>query len=177
MIDLVRKRRSIRKYKDILVEKNKIEKLLKVASLAPSSMNKKPVEFIVVDDKEIILNLQECKKFGTTALKTAPLAIVIVADKIKSDVWVEDASIAATFIMLEAEKLGLGSNWIQLRNRESNEGISEETTRKLLKIQDNFGVLAIITIGYKDEEKAAYDDVIQDKSKVHYNNFNELYNT
>lgn len=78
-------------------------------------MGKKPVECIAVRNKETIARLKTYKKHGTTPLGTAPLAIVVIADGQKSDVWVEDASIASILIQLEAEKLGLGSTWIQLR--------------------------------------------------------------
>ena len=83
---------------------------------------KKPVECIVVRNKETIARLKTYKKHGTTPLGTAPLAIVVIADGQKSDVWVEDASIVSILIQLEAEKLGLGSTWIQLRRREGDGG-------------------------------------------------------
>ena len=125
MIDLLKNRRSIRKFTYEKVSKEDLEKILKSALLAPSSMGKKPIELIVVEDKDTIAKLETCKKFGTLPLKTAPLAIVVIGDSDLSDVWVEDASIVSTLIQLEAEKLGLGSTWIQMRRRESLEEDSE----------------------------------------------------
>lgn len=171
MLETLRERRSIRKYKDIKVEKEKIESILKAGLLAPSSMNKKPVEFIVVEDKETLSKLEACKAKATIGLKTAPLAIVVVADTEKSNVWVEDASIASILIQLEVQELGLGSCWIQIRNRQSNEGDSEKAVRNVLNLPEKYGVLSILTIGYKDEEKNAYDDSKLDFEKVHYNKF------
>ena len=121
MIDLLKNRRSIRKFTEEKVSKEDLEKILKAGLLAPSSMNKKPVEFVVIEDRQTILKLEKCKKFGTVPLKTAPLVICVISDSELSDVWVEDASIAATFIQLEVEKLGLGSTWIQIRKREADE--------------------------------------------------------
>ncbi|WP_024613485.1 nitroreductase family protein [Clostridium sp. Ade.TY] len=171
MIDLLSKRRSIRKYKDKMVEDFKVEQILRGALLAPSSMNKKPVEFVVVNDKYTLKQLEDCKDKGTIALKTAPLAIVVIADFEKSNVWIEDASIASSNIMLEAENLGLGTCWIQIRNRQNNCMDSEDAVRKVLNIPSNMGVLNIITLGYKDEEKASYNLENLNFTKIHYNKY------
>lgn len=171
MLEILRERRSIRKYKEEKIEKEKIDKILKAALLAPSSMNKKPVEFIVIEDKDTLVKLEECKAKATIGLKTALLAIVVVADTEKSNVWIEDASIASTLIQLEAQELGLGSCWIQIRNRQSESGDSEEAVRSVLGLPENYGVLTILTIGYKDEEKPAYDDSKLNYEKVHYGKF------
>ena len=88
--------------------------------------------------RQTITRLKTYKKHGTTALESAPLAIVVAADAEKSDVWVEDASIAATFLQVEAEALGLGSNWIQLRRRESDAEPSETAFRRELGLPDHY---------------------------------------
>lgn len=170
MIDLLKNRRSIRKFTEEKVSKEDLEKILKAGLLAPSSMNKKPVEFVVIEDRQTILKLEKCKKFGTVPLKTAPLVICVISDSELSDVWVEDASIASVLIQLEVEKLGLGSTWIQLRNRTCDEGISEEAVRKVLSIPQKYGILSLIAIGHKDEDKNPYTDEDLDFSKVHYGN-------
>lgn len=171
MLKLFKERRSIRKYKDTPIDKNLLDQILKSALLAPSSMNKKPVELILVNEKDTLLALGKCKKMGTVALNTCPLAIVVMGDSEKSDVWVEDSSIVSTFIQLEAENLGLGSCWIQLRNRSSENDDSEKEVRKLLNIPERYGVLSIITLGYKDEEKPPYDEDKLNLSKLHLNEF------
>ena len=147
------------------------QSLLKAALLAPSSMGKKPVECIVVRNKETIARLKTYKKHGTTPLGTAPLAIVVIADGQKSDVWVEDASIVSILIQLEAEKLGLGSTWIQLRRREGDSGPSEEAFRQELGIPEHYGVLSVVAIGHKNEQKKPYTDADLDFTKVHYETF------
>ena len=171
MIDLLKNRRSIRKFTEEKVSKEELEKILKAGLLAPSSMNKKPVEFVVIEDRQTILKLEKCKKFGTVPLKTAPLVICVISDSELSDVWVEDASISATFIQLEVEKLGFGSTWIQMRKREAEDKDSEVAVRKVLDIPNKYGVLALIAIGHKDEEKKPYEDSDIDFGKVHYNGF------
>ena len=149
MLELLKSRRSIRKYKDTPIEKDKIDKIIKSALLAPSSMNKKPVELIVVNEKSTLEKLEKCKNRGTLALKTSPVAIVVIGDSLTSDVWIEDASIASTLIQLEAESLGLGSCWIQMRSRQGENDDSEKEVRNVLNIPDNYGVLSIIALGYK----------------------------
>lgn len=171
MIDLLKNRRSVRKYKEDKIDKEVVDKLLKAALLAPSSKNKRPVELVVVDDRETILDLKNCKDKGTLGLETAPLAIVVLGDASRSDVWVEDASVVTTLIQLEAEALGLGSCWIQIRKRKIDDVDSEEAIRNVLGVPDNFGVLAVISLGYKDEDKKAYIEDDLDFAKIHYNKF------
>ena len=171
MLELLKNRRSIRKFTDEPVSKEAIDSLLRAALLAPSSMGKKPVECIVVQNRETIARLKTYKKHGTTPLETAPLALVVIADSQKSDVWVEDASIVSILIQLEAEKLGLGSTWIQLRKREGDGGPSEEAFRQELGIPERYGVLSVVAIGHKDEQKKPHGDEDLDFTKVHYETF------
>lgn len=171
MLELYKKRRSIRKFTSDKITIENIKYLKKAALLAPTSRNLKPIEFIFIDNEETICDLKKCKQFGTVALDTAPLAIAIIGDTKKSDVWIEDASIATTFIMLEAESLGLGSNWIQMRLRDGEVGPSEEEVRKILNIPEHYGVLSILAIGSKNEEKRCYTDEDLDFSQVHENTF------
>lgn len=174
MLELLKKRRSIRKYKSDKIEKEKIDKMLKAALLSPSSRNKKPWEFIVVDDEKIINQLSNAKVSGSSFVKDAPLAIVIIADKTKTEAWIEDTSIAAIIIQLEAEELGLGSCWIQIRDRKHNENImSEDYLKDIINIPNNYRAEAIISIGYPDENKKSYDDSDCDFDKVHWNKFKD----
>ncbi len=169
MIDLYKNRRSIRKFTNEPVSQEEKDKIIQAGLLAPSSMNKKPVELIVVDQREILDQLENCKNSGTAGLKTCPLAIVVTADASRSDVWVEDASIAATMMFIEVEKLGLGHVWIQLRNRTSGTEDSEEAVRKVLNIPGHMGVLCILCIGHKDEIKLPNENI--DLEKAHHNAF------
>ena len=171
ILEIFKKRRSIRKFKDEKIETNILEEILKAGLLAPSSKNKKPVEFIVIEDKKTIQELKKCKSKGAEALNTAPCAIVIIADSQLSDVWVEDAAIASTFIQLAAEDQGLGSVWIQMRKRFNDEGDAETQIRKVLNIPENYGVLSIVALGHKDEDKVPYDLKSLNFSKVHYKGF------
>ena len=171
MLNLIMKRRSIRKFKDEKLTGEQIQELVNAGLLAPTSKNNKAVELIVVDDIDTILKLKDCRNMGTIGLQTAPCAIVVIGDSEKSDVWVEDASIAASYIQLRAEDIGLGSVWIQMRNRVSESDSSENEIRKLLNIPEKYGVLCILAIGYKNENKEAYTENDVEESRAHYNKF------
>lgn len=151
MIELLRKRRSIRKYTSQEIELEKLELLKEAVLRSPSSKNINPWEFIFIDKKGLIEKLQAFKPHGVTPLKTAPLAVVVCADETKNDVWVEDCSIASILLQLTAQSLGLGSCWIQVRERMYSDNISSEKyIQKVLDIPENFKVLNIITIGYPE---------------------------
>lgn len=167
ILEILKNRRSVRKFKEEKLEKETIRQILKAALLAPSSKNKKPAEFIVVEDKETIQKLKVCKNFGTEGLNTAPCAIAVIADGQKSDVWIEDASAAAILMQVEAESLGVGSVWIQIRNRQSGPESSEEEVRKVLHIPEKYCVLCVLAMGYKDEDKEPYEEENLDFSKIH----------
>jgi nitroreductase len=107
---LIQKRRSIRKFREKPVENEKIEILIEAALRSPSSRGHNPWEFIVVTEPGLLEKLSSAKMHGSEFLKNAPLGIVVCADEDKCDVWVEDCSIASTFIFLASESLGLGRN-------------------------------------------------------------------
>ena len=100
--DMLFTRHSIRKYTDQPIDGEQVKLLLEAALLAPSSKSARPWEFVVVEDKETLEKMAESKPFGAAPLKKCVLAIVVCADPFKSDVWVEDASVAATYIQLQA---------------------------------------------------------------------------
>ena len=151
---LLYKRRSTRKFLPRKIEDDKIKDILSAALLAPSSKSSRPWEFIVVDDPALLEILSLSKPHGSALLKHAPLAIVIMGDKNKSDVWIEDCSIASILIQLEAEALGLGSCWVQIHRRFYNDDItSNEYIHEHLNIPENLEVLSVVGIGYKAVEK------------------------
>lgn len=171
MLNRLFERRSIRKYKPTKLDNDTVQLLIKAALLSPSSRGLKPWQFIVVDDIEVLTQLASCKK-GAGFLKSAALGIVILADPAVSDVWIEDTSIAATILHLTSNSLGLGSCWIQIRERQyTDTETAEQYVRRTLGIPENLKVEAIISIGYPDESKSRYaeEDLVFDK--VHMNKF------
>lgn len=172
MIELLKTRRSIRKFENRSVEKEKIQNLLNAGLLAPSSRSIRPWEFIAVTDKELIEKLSNCKEYGSQFLKGAPLAIVVIANTEKSDVWIEDASIAGALIHLTAHSMGLGSCWIQVRERmRSDKSKAEDYVKKVLNIPKVYGVECIIAAGYANEDKKAYEEAELMQNKIHFNQY------
>ena len=102
MIDLLRKRRSIRVYEDRKIEPEKIEILKETLLRSPSSRNINPWEFILVDDKELLKRLSKEKEHGSEFLEGATLRIVVCGDENRSDVWIEDSSIASILVQMVA---------------------------------------------------------------------------
>ncbi|MHC4230028.1 MAG: nitroreductase family protein, partial [Planctomycetota bacterium] len=145
MIELLRARRSIRKYTDKAIEPEKIEILKEATLRSPTSRNKHPWEFIFVDNGELLRQLALSKPHGARFLQGAALGIVVCADGEKSDVWTEDCSIASILVQMVAQSIGLGSCWIQIRNRMFDDKVtSEQYVRKLLKMPNNMRVESII---------------------------------
>lgn len=171
MLELLKKRRTVRKFKKEQVEADTINKIIKAGLLAPSSKDKKPVELVVVNDRATMDKLKTCKAKGAVGLETSTYAIAVIADSEKSDVWIEDASIAAILMQLEAESLGIGSVWIQMRKRQGTCGDSEAEVREILNIPDKYGVVCVLAFGFKDEEKHPYDEDSLNMSKVHMGKF------
>ncbi|MDW7672865.1 MAG: nitroreductase family protein [Bacillota bacterium] len=170
MLELLMKRRSIRKFEKRPVEQEKVQQIVNSALLAPSSKGSQPWEFVVVDDPALLTALSISREVGAGFVKDAPLAFVIIADPAKSNVWVEDTSIAATLIQLQAETLGLGSCWVQVRNRNCDEvRTTESFIRELLKIPQDRHVASIIAMGYPAETKKAYSEKDLPEDKVFVN--------
>jgi len=167
---LIEKRRSIRKYKRQPVEAEKVDALVEAALRAPSSRGINPWEFVVVTDRGLLEKLSKAKPHGAAFLKDAPLGIVVCADPSKSDMWVEDASIASAFILLEAESLGLGACWIQIRGRmhDDHEPASPYIS-ELLNLRAGLEVESVIALGYPDEMKAPHRREELRFEKVHHN--------
>lgn len=169
-IPLIQKRRSIRRYLKKEMEPGKIDLLVEAALRAPSSRGLNPWEFLVVTERDLLAKLALAKEHGSSFLKHAPLGIVICADPRKCDVWIEDASIASIFIHLAAASLGLGSCWIQIRERLHNAAVSSEAyVSSLLKIPGVMRVESIVAVGYPLEEKAPHSEAELQYDKVHKN--------
>lgn len=165
---LIQRRRSIRKYKSEPISVDLKKKLQEVALMSPASKRSNPWEFIFIENKETLEKLSECKPHGAAFLKSAALAIVVIADPNKSDVWVEDTSIASIYLQLAAEDMGLGSCWIQIHKRLHSSGIlASDFIKNLLNIPLEYEVESIISIGYKDEERKEFDLTKAQYERIH----------
>ena len=168
LIDVMLKRRSTRKFNDEPVTKEELDKILQAALLAPTSMNRKPCNFMVVERKETLKDLANSKDHGAGLIDGADKAIVVVADIMVADTWIEDSSIALTYMHLMATELGLGSCWVQIHLRSKNGKDSEEIVRDILKIDDHYRVVGIMALGHSDDIPPAHEPADVDKNKVHF---------
>ena len=168
LIDVMLKRRSTRKFNDEPVTKEELDKILQAALLAPTSMNRKPCNFMVVERKETLTDLANSKDHGADLINGADKAIVVVADTMVADTWIEDSSIALTYMHLMATELGLGSCWVQIHLRSKNGKDSEELVRDILKIDDHYRIVGIMALGHSDDIPPAHELADVDKNKVHF---------
>lgn len=167
MLDILRKRRSIRKYENKEIDPKTIELLKEAALRAPTSRGIKPWRFVFVTDKALLEKLSEAKKSGSGFLKGASLGVVVCADENESDVWIEDCSIASIILQLAGQSHGLGSCWIQIRNRMySDDMSSEEYIKSILDLSKTMRVESMISLGYPGEEKSSVPKDQLDYSKI-----------
>lgn len=170
--DLIVQRRSHRKFTDIKPTEEQVKAIMRAALMAPTSKGTHSYEFVVVDDAETLQALSNSKDRGAEFLANAPLGIVVAADPAVSDVWVEDASVAATMMLLQAEDLGLGGCWIQIRKRNDEQGNNaEENVRKILNIPEQYGICCIVAIGNKGSERKPQNEEKLLWEKVHNGKF------
>lgn len=166
--ELLIRRHSIRKYTDESISADNVKTILEAALMAPSSKRSMPWEFVLVDDKEKLQEISKCRSFGSAPIAKCSLAVLVCANPETSDAWVEDASIAAVLMQLQAEDLGLGSCWVQIRNRfTADDESSQDYIRNIISIPEELQIVCAITLGHKDEERKPFDLEKLKWEKVH----------
>lgn len=169
LLDIMLKRRSIREYTGEDIGEDNLNKIVTAGLLAPTSRNRKPCEFVVVQDKTILNKLSKSKKSGSAMLSNANAAIVVIADSTKADTWIEDSSIALTYMDLMAAQLDIGSCWCQSHLRFSEEGISsEEFIKDILSLEDKYRIVGILSLGVSKNKLEKHQLSQLDTDKVKY---------
>ncbi|WP_461436603.1 nitroreductase family protein [Methanosphaera sp.] len=169
LIETILKRRSVRTYTDEEIPENKIEKILQAGLLAPTSRNRKPCEFYVVKDKEILEKLSKSKASGSSMLENANTAIVVFADSEKADTWIEDSSIALAYMDLMANELDIGSCWCQSHLRFSADNKkSEEVIKEIFSMDSKYRVVGILSLGIASSKPEGHNLSEIDESKISY---------
>ena len=159
------KRRSVRKFSEEPVLEEMIEELLHAAMSGPSACNKKPWDFYVVSNKEVLKELQSASKFTKM---TAPLAMIVCGDLSRAlplgmaEYWIQDCSAATENILLRVTDLGLGAVWCGIHPQKR----AVQKVREILGMKDKLVPLNIILIGHPAEEPEARDQY--DEKRVHY---------
>jgi nitroreductase len=164
MLDLIKKRRSIRRYTSEDVSDEDIRRLLEAAMAAPSASNRQPWHFIVVRDPGLRQGLAETHTWSKMCAG-APVVVAVCGDPDRSDHWVEDTSAATQNLLLAVTALGLGGVWIGIYPRPQREAY----VRRVLSIPESIGVLCLVSIGHPAETKnprTQYDD-----GKIHFDRY------
>ena len=158
--ELVKTRRSHRKFSSEEIAPEAVQLIMRAALMSPTAKSPRAWRFVVVDDKTDIEKLADAKNLGSQFMKGAPLAVVVLGDPMQNDCWVEDGSIAAISMQYQAEELGLGSCWVQMRGRGLDDGTpADEVIRGILDIPANYNVLCVVAFGhYIDERKPQNED-------------------
>jgi len=153
--ELIAARHSVRTFRDRPVERALLDAIVEDAMTAPSSRNSKSSGFMIVGDKSLLEALSEMRSSGSALLKGAAAAIVVLGDTDKSDLWLDDAVISATYILLSAADKGLGACWVHVNGRlrdknDPSKGGAEDYVRELLGIKENMRPLCVVAIGYEE---------------------------
>ena len=144
LLELLKKRYSVRKFSDKKIEQEKLDLILEAARVAPTAVNYQPQRILVIKSEEALDKLKNCTPYHFNA----PLALLICYDKNVSwkrgcdsyDMGEVDASIVTTQMMLEIENLGLGTTWVG--------SFKPNALKDEFNIPDNFIPVAILPIGY-----------------------------
>lgn len=172
MLDLLKRRRSIRRFKNKKIDKETLDIILKAALTSPTGRDLKPWSLLVVDKKERLHTLGKIRGGSPDPISNASLAIVVMGEPDVSDTWIEDCSIISTIIQVVSQSLGLGSCWVQIRNRTGiDKRNAEISVKEVLEIPENYKIECIIAIGYPDEEKPPHSLENLNYDKVKYNSF------
>ena len=156
-LEVIEKRRSVRKYSDRPVEKEVLDAIVKVAQTAPSSRNSKSTAFMIIEDKDTLEALSQMRDSGSGLLAGAQAAVVVMGDESKTDLWVDNCAISATFVQLAVTAMDLVSCWVHVNGRprlkDDPEGATaEDYVAELLGIKDGIRPYCVIAIGYPVEE-------------------------
>lgn len=166
--DLLVNRRSIRKYTDQPLDPEAVKLILEAGLMAPTSKSSRAWQFVVVDDKEMLQRLSQCKPVAAHPIANSVLSVVVAVDAEKTEPWIEDGAIAASYMQLQAADLGLGSCWIEVRDRYMTDGTpSQEYVQELLGIPETYPIVCILTFGYKNEERRPCDTAKLKWENVH----------
>jgi nitroreductase len=166
VFEVIRTRRSIRKYEAKLVEEEKLRKVLEAARLAPSAGNKQPWRFIIVTDPKIKEKLKP--PYRRDVVVSAPVVIVGCAIPSESfpetDFWKIDVTIALQNLVLAAWEEGLGTCWLGVFHE-------EEEIKSVLGLPKEARVVAMVALGYPAEKKDPVTDRKPLEEIIRYNHW------
>lgn len=165
MLEVIKKRRSIRKYQDKPIEEEKLKEILRAAMFAPSAMHRRPWQFWVVKDKSLKEKLSLVHQWAGF-IAQAPVCLVV--GSVPDRRWVEDCAIISSYVYLEATNQGVGTCFIQIRDAQTMEGKDcEEYVKKVLNIPEKIRILCLMPIGYPAEIPPEHSEAEFEEEKIH----------
>ncbi len=170
--EMLHTRRSCRRFEDREIPARVLEGLIADTLTAPSSKNMRTTRLAVVTDPEKLEKMSRMRSSGSAFLRDVPMAIMIMADTTKTDLWVENCAISATTLQYAAQSVGLASCWVHVNGRQHDEtdpaaGSAEEYLREFLPIPEDYKVLCVIALGYPIEPAKPHNPR-EDGDKVFY---------
>ena len=150
-------RRSVRRFSEREVPREILERVVETTLHAPSSRNSRSTRLLVVRRADTVHRMVAMRDYGAVPLSGAPAAVVVMGDRAASDLWVDNAAIAATILQLALVDVGLKSCWVHVNGRprckEQPDGEQAvDYLRTFLPIPEGYGVLCVVALGYSDFE-------------------------
>jgi nitroreductase len=173
MLDLIRRRRTIRRYTDERVSEEQVETLLEMAMCAPNRLDRQPWHFIVIRDKALQREIAEAYQVRPY-VEQASVIIAVGANPAESPTWMMDISAAAENLLLAATALGLGGAWFGAPDTALWDQ-TETLAREALRIPPHIRIPTMLAIGYPAEERPPHGKHDRyNRTKVHYGKWGEL---
>jgi len=161
MIEAIKKRRAIRQFLAEKVSDEKLNEIISAAMYAPSANALYPWDLVIIKDEKTIEKLSKLTPWSAH-IKEALVTIAVVGHEKESSDWVEDCSIVAEHIWLEATNQGLGACWVQIRGNEN----AQKEVKELLKVPTENRVLCLLPIGVSAKDESEHNEEDFDRSKV-----------
>jgi nitroreductase len=172
-LEVLRKRRTIRRFTTEDVSEDLVDALLDAASVAPSRLDRRPLHYVIIRDKATKAKIAEALRVRPY-LEEAPAVIAVGADPDISPTWALDASAAIENILLAAVSLGLGTAWVGSKGSTMWER-TVQVLREELAIPQGIEVVSLVCIGHPAEEKPAYEPgEKKDPHRLHYDHWDNL---
>jgi len=150
LLKAIKERFSVRKFKSIPIEEDKLMTILTAAQLSPSASNVQPWKFVVIKDDEMRAKLTDICK-GQKFVSQAPITIAVCCNNLDyimtcgQKVSSVDGSIAAEHIVIQAAELGLGTCWIG--------SFYHDKMAELINLPDGYDIVTVLPLGYPDIQK------------------------
>lgn len=146
--EVIKKRRSIRKYIEKEIPEEIIKDIIDCARLAPTGNNKQSWSFVVVTDKELREQISYFAKYGRF-IKEAGACVAVFCDEEDSTTPLQDACAATENMMIAAESYGLGTCWVNSYKKDHSNKIKE-----LLNCPANLELMTLFSVGFYNEDYA-----------------------